>query len=213
MLSFLLDFLFPRYSIDGEEGDWITTEERRNLIARVRMTDEEELRSVGVQFLDRLTSASSYDEEPLLRRAVQLFKYKRIAALDKDLALLLFQASDFLEDPDDLVLCPVPLHWRRKFERGFNQSERLMELLCWEKGFPCEKLLRRKRATGHQAWRKRADRFTALDDAFSFVGSYVPGRVLLIDDISTTGATLDTCAKVLKEAGVRRVEGLVVARG
>ncbi len=213
MLSLLLDFLFPRYSIDGEEGDWITSEERRNLMARPKVLSTEELRSTDVQFLDRLTSASSYDEEPLLKRAIQLFKYKRIADLDADLALLLFQASDFLEDPDDIVLCPVPLHWTRKFERGFNQSERLMELLAWEKGFSCAHLLKRHRATGHQAHRKRGDRFTALDDAFSFVEKDIPARVVLIDDISTTGATLDVCAKVLKEAGVRRVEGLVVARG
>ncbi len=111
------------------------------------------------------------------------------------------------------VLCPVPLHWSRKFQRGFNQAELLAKKVATSRGVTMKNLLKRVRPTGLQAWRKRAERFEAMQDTFRPAQSSVPEHVILIDDLSTTGATLDACAKALKEAGAKRVEGWVVAHG
>ena len=77
-----------------------------------------------------------------------------------------------------------------------------------------ENLLKRVRATGHQAWRGRAERLISVKGAFGLSkGKSVPDRVILIDDLATTGATLDACAKALKDAGANYVEAWVVAHG
>ena len=83
------------------------------------------------------------------------------------------------------------------------------------RGWEVSELLRRVRPTGHQARRTRAERFVGVRDAFAVRGrsATLPPRVILVDDLSTTGATMDMCAKTLKNSGVERVEGLVVAMG
>lgn len=137
------------------------------------------------------------------------------------------------------VLCAVPLHWMRLFHRGYNQAELLAQTVAKGRGWPLIPLLRRTRPTGHQAWRKQGERTQAVRNAFEYCpeGSSffvlrfslraserrtkneqqktnsVPRYVILIDDISTTGATLEDCARALKEAGVERVDALVVAHG
>lgn len=131
----------------------------------------------------------------------------------EELARLLLDVAPPILHTEDTVLCPVPLHFLRKFERGFNQAELLADVISLERELPMEKLLRRWKPTGYQARRKREDRFTPVKDAFRFVGERVPAYVILVDDLMTTGATLSACAKVLKRAGVQKVEAWVVACG
>lgn len=214
----------------GSEGAWITEEELRLLVAAPVIEEREVLRRRGLHSLDRLVAASTYRQCPLLRKAIHTFKYRRIPALAEALAGLLPR-----DLPSDAVLCPVPLHWTRRFSRGFNQSALLAEAIvnrsrdtslrlpgangrqvCLPsgergRGRIVQNLLKRVRATGSQAKRHRAERLTALESAFQCIVSDPPASVVLMDDLSTTGATLEECAKALKEAGVKRVEGWVIA--
>jgi predicted amidophosphoribosyltransferase len=111
------------------------------------------------------------------------------------------------------VLCPVPLHWLRRFGRGFNQAECLARVVAAERGLPVRGLLMRIRWTGSQVQRCRSERLTAVRGAFRCRIPDPPAHLVLIDDLSTTGATLDACARALKEAGARYVEGWVIAHG
>lgn len=167
----------------------------------------------GLSSLDSLISACNYHDSKLLQRAIHTLKYKRIPGLAAHLAdFIIFAAKH--EDILDGVLAPVPLHWRRQFDRGFNQSAMLAKRTASVLDMPHEHLLRRTRDTGHQAWRSRIDRLTAMDNAFVIrKGITVPSHVVLVDDIATTGATLDACSKALKNAGATRVDALVIARG
>jgi len=210
MWQLFLDLFFPRRSLAGAEGEWITEQERRLLVAHPVIEETADLRRRGIHSLDRLVAAGTYADSPLLKKAIRTFKYGRIAALDRELAQFLLKAVPVFQD-EHPVLCPVPLHWVRRFQRGFNQSERLTRLLAEARGLTMLSLLRRIRWTGSQAKRSRSDRLTAMGGAFKSTAEHPPSFVVLIDDLSTTGATLDECAKALKEAGVTRVEGWVIA--
>jgi ComF family protein len=137
-------------------------------------------------------------------------KYRREKRLAEVLGSMI--VSVCVSTSHDEVLCPVPLHWSRRFFRGFNQSQLLANVVARERGFLVESLLRRIRPTGHQAKRSREERLVSLHGSFTVVSQELPHRVILIDDLSTTGATLDACAKCLKDAGVAVVEAWVVAR-
>ena len=213
-MSPLLDLLFPRHSLTGAEGAFVTAEECRQIIPDPVYEGTDQLRAHGVQALDALRAAVQYHHCPLVQRAVHTLKYKRVPALHHFLGALLADAvppsPTFGERP---VLCPVPLHWTRRFARGFNQAQLLAEVVAERHTLPLWLLLVRVRQTGHQARRGRSERLTAVQGAFRVHAGSVPQCVILIDDLATTCATLDACAQALKRAGVERVEGWVVARG
>jgi ComF family protein len=108
----------------------------------------------------------------------------------------------------------MPLHWRKRLERGFNQSELLAKVLSKRTGIPVVNALRRRKSTTPQAGLTRAQRRTNVAGAFEAdQRERIDGRhVLLIDDVLTTGATASACAAVLKRAGARRVTVLTLAR-
>ena len=213
MHQFLLDFLFPRTSLTGQEGEWITAYERSQLKSFPVVLTGDALKQRGVRALDRIYAASSYAALPLLRKAVHTFKYGRVPDLAEDLAALMIDSAPIVSALDAPVLCPVPLHWTRQAQRGFNQAELLAQEIAKVLPVPVRSLLKRRRPTGHQAWRSREERLSALQDAFRISVSEMPRFVILIDDLSTTGATLEACARELKRAGAKRVEGWVVAQG
>ncbi len=149
-----------------------------------------------------------------IREAVHQFKYKNLRILAKPLAELM---SEYLENhpfPVDVVV-PVPLHPKRLRERGYNQSE----LLARELGALLElpvitgELIRRRYTVPQARTASVAEREANMIDAFACLGNAMEGRrVMLIDDVSTSAATLDSCAAALKSAGAMSVWGLVLAR-
>jgi predicted amidophosphoribosyltransferase len=219
----LFDFLFPRHSLLGTEGERITPEERKRMILHPIRLHREVLRQKGIKALDCLIAAGSYRESPLLQKAVKTFKYGRVRELGTELGSRMATClprllhlppskSDANSPPPTLV--PVPLHRSRLSERGFNQAEILARVVSKQRGWPIDQLLYRARDTGHQAWRKREERLTSMADAFWYIGSLKPPQtVIVIDDIATTCATLQSCALTLKAAGVKNVVGLVIAYG
>jgi len=113
------------------------------------------------------------------------------------------------------VLVPVPLHYKRLRERGYNQSHLLAQRLGKLINLPVvDDCLVRQRHAPPQARTSTVDeRRSNVADAFSCRDLRLKGKqVLLIDDVSTSGATLDACARGLKEAGATTVWGLVLAR-
>lgn len=113
------------------------------------------------------------------------------------------------------LVAPVPLHWWRRWSRGYNQAEALARPLAAALGAPFEpRLLRRARRATQHAQTTRAARRANVADAFRVpAGARVSGKtVLLVDDVMTTGSTLDAVARVLIEAGAGRVAVAVAAR-
>ena len=160
---------------------------------------------------DRLLALWSY--RPPLDAVVRGLKFGRLDYLGGHLAAALAQGlSDRLAGFDRVV--PVPLHWRRRLARGYNQAERIARPLAGRLGIPCSPALARRRATPPQSLLGRDERLANLRKAFR-----VPHperarglRILLIDDVATTGATLDAAAAALKNAGAAAVTALVAGR-
>ncbi len=149
-----------------------------------------------------------------IRAAVHQLKYQHVTALASPLAGLLAAYLDANAIPAD-VLVPVPLYPRRLRERGYNQSALLARRLGQRVGMPViEGCLVRQRPALPQARSESVDQRRAnVAGAFACRDRRLSGkRVLLIDDVATSGATLDACAAALKTAGATAVWGLTLAR-
>lgn len=211
MLGPLMDILFPPSSLARSPGTWLTSGERSALRVYPLRFEKDALLREGMPSLDRLVAGASYGSSPLLREAIRRFKYRRIAMYSEVLGEAIAETSHFIPEWPPAVVCPVPLHWTRQFLRGFNQAAILADAVSSARGWPVRSLLIRTRATGSQARRSDVDRRTALQRAFTFHGDVVPSRVILVDDVCTTGATLEACAVALREAGVPRVDAITLA--
>jgi ComF family protein len=147
--------------------------------------------------------------------AVTRFKYERRAELARPLAHLLMRATRAIAHDAPDVVVPVPLHPSRLAERGFNQSSLIARPIAAQLGARFSPLaLARTRDTPRQAELDRAARAHNVDGAFRVrrERDVRDRRVLLVDDVVTTGATLAACTRALHEAGARDVRVAVVAR-
>ena len=113
------------------------------------------------------------------------------------------------------VLVPVPIHRERRRRRGYNQAELLTRGLSARTGIPSDpRLLFRVRRTRVQASLDDRERRKNVKGAFAVRDDVCPyQRILLVDDIYTTGSTIDACAAILKKAGVRKIFFLTIAIG
>jgi ComF family protein len=156
--------------------------------------------------------------EGVLRQVIHGLKYEGRRTLAAPLGEMMRARGIEVLRGADLVV-PVPLHWRRRHARGFNQAEDLARQL----GLPVVRALRRVRPTSPQSGLSAADRRRNLRGAFAprrrgwlRRRRHDPGIrgacVVVVDDVSTTGATLDACARVLREGGAREVRALTAAR-
>jgi ComF family protein len=155
-------------------------------------------------------AAAVDDYDGRLKDIIHALKYDRRRSIAPRLgALMRARGTAVLRNADAVV--PVPLHPRREYARGFNQAHDLAMHL----GPPVLPLLKRVIYTPSQIDLPREQRLENVRNVFCFdPGSRlpVPGRVVLIDDVSTTGATLENCAEVLKRSGVTEVRALTAAR-
>lgn len=150
----------------------------------------------------------------VLERLVHRFKFHRDLAAGRVLASLAARRLAAMGAHRPQALVPVPLHWRRQLWRGFNQSRMLADDLSRQLGgIPLAPLLSRSRATPAQSGLPAASRGANVRGAFR---ARRPGcrlrHVAVVDDVMTTGTTLDACARALRQAGVARVDVWVVAR-
>jgi ComF family protein len=159
-----------------------------------------------------LRSAGVY--EGSLQKLIKKFKYGGREDLARPLGRMLvdlWREQPRLGPVDAVV--PVPLHWLRERGRGYNQALVLAEYFGRKTGLPVVRALARRRSPS-QTELRREERLENVRDAFRAARPELArGKsLLLVDDVCTTGATLEACARALKAAGARRVAALTVAR-
>ena len=160
------------------------------------------------RMVDRARAIGDYDGA--LRAILHALKYEGRRSLARRLGTLMRQRGATVLAGAACVV-PVPLHPARQRQRGFNQAVDLARRL----GVPVVHALRRARATPTQTGLPAAQRHCNVRGAFVLTraGREVRGSiVVVVDDVSTTGATLEACARVLKEAGAIEVRALTAAR-
>ncbi|MDO3378597.1 ComF family protein [Geoalkalibacter halelectricus] len=159
-------------------------------------------------------AAAAAHYEGALRDAVQLFKFGRRLDLDRPLAALLLAATGerIRAFAPDLIVA-VPLHAQRLRQRGYNQAQLLARILAKDLRLAAPaRLLRRVRPTALQQGLPRQERHRNLRRAFHAQGAVAGRRVLLVDDVLTTGATLSACSQALLDGGAAAVAAVALAR-
>ncbi|MFC1993527.1 ComF family protein [Chloroflexota bacterium] len=219
-----LDLLFPQWCIGcGKEGAFLCHSCLRSLprilpplcpkCGRPQSSGILCPGCVGWQAeIDGIRSQFQFDG--VIRQAIHQLKYRNLRALAVPLAELL---NDYLISnpvPGD-TLVPVPLHQKRLRERGYNQSSLLAKELGKLTGLPVldDCLIRQRHALPQAKTSTVDERRSNVADAFACRNNKIQDkRVLLIDDVFTSGATFDACATALKAAGAISVWGLALAR-
>ncbi len=219
-----LEILFPVCCVScDEEGEWFC----ESCVKKVQLNEKQFCpvcwtESLGGRVCGNCESplagirvAASYERNPELAEAVKTLKYKFSENLIANLVEVLMKAISVKNYEAERVVSFVPLHSKRLRWRGFNQAELLAKRVSANLDLPLEDLLIRKKNTPQQAKLSREERLSNLHEAFeiSLEFTFKGKTVILVDDVSSTGSTLMECAKTLKEAGVKEVWGLVLARG
>ncbi len=230
IIKLIKEILFPVFCIEcGEEGEWWCKQCFENSFISVVLrcpgcgkTNHGETCQVcrSSVFLDGTIALMEYAETKPAGKLIKNFKYKFAHDTRPAWEMIADKCIPKIILPDNGVITPVPLYPRRERERGFNQSDILAGIFFdkIKKYFPerkyeiNNKILRRTRATNQQAKLSREERERNVSGAFCVKNKIVPYSVILVDDIFTTGATLNECAKELKQNGVKKVWALTLAR-
>ncbi len=146
------------------------------------------------------------------RALIRSMKFRNRPELARPLALLAVEKLNESGMVFDAVV-PVPLHWRRRLLRSYNQSELIAALIAAETGKPLIRGLKKIRETPHQAQLKRGERLKNLKGTFAVDDpSFAGKQLLLVDDVLTTGSTASAATQVLMDNGARAVRLLCCAR-
>lgn len=224
----ILDGLFPIHCLGCNTFDnWICDRCHTTLplltqqhcpICKKNMTNNGEvcpacITSTSHDTFDGIFIASHYNDA-LLKKAIHFYKYRFVSDLSESLALLLAQALQNSTLPSPDIIIPVPLHKRRQRWRGFNQAELLAHTLDLQIPLLTDILLRVRYTVPQVKMKNKIKRQENLTNAFIVQNTmHIHGKnILLIDDVITTGATLDECARTLKAGGAKNVFCLVLAR-
>ena len=165
-------------------------------------------------YLDRVYALGVFDEN--FQELIHNFKYKGKISLGKKLGHRLAEELKGQNLSDFTYLIPVPLHKARKRERGFNQSEILAEALAQKLNLRLpQNILIRIKNTKDQTKLSIEERKQNVAGAFQVQDQHkiLHGqKIILVDDVITTGATLNECARVLKQAGAKEILAVTIAK-
>ncbi len=201
---FVLDALAPHRCVScGNIGSVVCAECLKKVKLHKQIT-------AGPTPLDAIVSGVDYDES-IVKELIHNLKYNSLKDAANPLAEILSEVLKPMLQPND-VLVPIPLHRKRKAVRGFNQSELLANAIGEKLSVPVENLLSRNRNTKPQVECDAHERRTNLHEAFSSTATNAK-RIILIDDVTTTGTTFVEAAKALRKVTDVPIIGLAVARG
>lgn len=210
LFQFILDVLFPKYCVTcGIEGEYLCNLCFTKAQSSFPVFDKNK----------NIIAAGSY-QNYYLKETIHHLKYQFIKDLAAPLANLIIKSlelkfnKDFFNNPN-IVLVPVPLHPKKLRQRGFNQAELIANSIGNYFNLDTKLALKKTRSTKPQMTIEEKDeRLKNLKNAFvcGDENSVAGKTIFLIDDVMTTGATLEECSRVLKQAGAKKIWKIVAAR-
>jgi len=222
------DYVFPIFCLNcDKEGSWLCTNCIKKLNTRggfscpicsgvnpLTITCKDCLEQ---SFLCSVVSIFEYKEGEVISKLIYNLKYQYAEEVLSTLKILVDNFIDInlkVFDNVDMVTF-VPLHKKRKAERGFNQAEKIAEIISTKIDKPLLEILFRSRNTPRQARLDRKERLKNVSDAFVVKDNVVIDNknILLVDDVFTTGTTMQECARVIKSKNSNLVHGFTLARG
>ncbi len=223
--NLVLDLLFPLECLCcGHEGQYLCPD----CFQKLKLNTPEDLsrvkENINAPHLDEIYIAGDY-EDIILSKLIIKYKYNFISPLGKILAGFLINFWEILElprlncaattpQPANILIIPIPLSKKRMRWRGFNQAEIIAREFSAHFNYKLNLDLKRLRHRRPQAELTEAQRQENIRSVFAWTGKNLNGvTIILIDDVITTGATLNEAAKVLKIAGAAKIYSLVLAKG
>jgi len=204
--TYFLDLMFPIHCLGcKKEGSHLCDECVDSIPLEISQT--------RTQYIDHLYSAINFDH-PLLNRALKEFKYRFVKDLSQPLAKIVKRMiSEKDITLDSLTTIPVPLSKKRMNWRGFNQAELIARHLDW--GVTTNIIFRNKSSKPQADIENKEERMINIKGDFEInpETNVKNKNFVLIDDVATTGSTLNECAKIIKQNGAKTVIGITVAHG
>jgi len=221
--NFILDLLFPIECLNcRKEGSYLCEKCFRLIRFNDLAASEKAKSNLNISKIDKIFIAGNYDD-PILKNTIIKYKYNFISPLGKILGRFIitfwnFQSLDTNSitpaATSSFLVIPIPLSKERLRWRGFNQAEIIAREFSSYFNYELSQDLIRKKNNKPQATLDGAERLENIKSAFSWKGKNLAAyTIILIDDVVTTGATLNEAAQTLKEAGAKEVYALVLAKG
>ena len=216
----VLSVLYPAKCAGcSRSGEWLCADCLRRCVpfggARCKRCGAAETRYGCATCRDHIRSLdevhAAYEYTGPVRQLVHAFKYRNMSGAAEWMAAQML-TPDFAGVGEAELLVSVPMHPSRQRDRGYNQAAMLCTAIYESSGIPMAAALQRKQLREAQARLSAEQRWNNVRGAFAPGTAVVHGHVLLVDDVCTTGATLEECASVLKHMGAEYVTGLVFAR-
>lgn len=224
LINLFLDLLFPLECLGcRKEGFYLCAD----CFWKLKINSPQDLsraqKNVRAPEIKEVYIAGDY-EDKVLNKLIIKYKYNFLSPLGKFLAdfLILFWktaklATEFIDSKnrtESILVIPIPLSKKRLRWRGFNQAEILAREFCLAFNYQLSLNLKRKKHCPPQAELNEAERLANIQSVFSWNGQKLNGQtIIIIDDVVTTGATLNEAAKTLKASGAGNIYALVLAKG
>jgi competence protein ComFC len=218
--NFLLDLFFPKHCFGCQKEGTYLCQDCQSILDII-----DHHKQYKTKYLDDLYFPLSYKKNSfnlqnnLTKKLIKKFKYKpfikQLSDSLSDLIITHFKLCEkqipFLQEKDNFIITFVPLSKTKLRWRGFNQAQEIAKNISLKLEIPYQKILRKEKRTLAQAQLSKKKRIQNLKNSFSIIQE-TNKNVLLVDDIYTTGTTINECTKELKKSGVKKVIGITIAR-
>lgn len=212
VFNFVLDFIWPQFCLGcKKEGQLLCAFCLNDIV--LEENTEIVWPDITKQYFDSCHLCASYQNKTI-EQIIKKYKYSYLEHMAIPLVDILEKQARRLKLPKDIIITNLPLHKNKYRQRGFDQTEILAKKLASRLGKNYFKLLKRVRHTKSQASLDKKARAQNMQNAFVTAKRLRPlgGSILLIDDVATTGSTLNEAAKTLKQAGYSKIICLVIAK-
>jgi competence protein ComFC len=206
----ILNLFFPKKCINCQKyGDFLCYD----CLSLIEIMQKTYNLPENIQYLDKLFFATNF-KDPIVKKLIYAFKYPPfIKGLSNILSDIIITHLTFMKtNLDNFLIAPIPISKKRMNYRGYNQSEELAKQLSLKLKLDHRNILEKVRETKSQIELGKEERENNIKDAFSVKDDVKDKNILLVDDVFTTGSTIDEASRVAKQNGAKQVWAVVVAR-